>query len=73
MSVARVLACSVDVDPCPVASQVWVTVAETVDWAGLGITPAELLYVFSWGAGAVLSLWAIGYAIGAASTALSKA
>lgn len=73
MSVARVLACAVDTVPCPVESQVWVTLAETIDFAGLGITPADLLYTFTWGAGAVLSLWALGYAVGAAIAAIGKA
>ena len=73
MSVARVLGCVVDTVPCPPESQVWVTVAETIDYAALGITAPELLYAFTWGAGAVLAMWAIGYAVGAASTAVGKA
>jgi hypothetical protein len=72
MSVARILSCSVDVAPCPADSQVWVTLAETVDWTALGVTSAQILYVLTWGAGVVLALWAIGYAVGAASTALGK-
>jgi hypothetical protein len=72
VSVLRVLACSVDVAPCPAESQVWVSLAETVDWTALGVTAAEILYVFTWGAGSVLALWAIGYALGAAVTALGK-
>jgi type III secretory pathway component EscT len=72
MTIFRFLACSVDQTPCPPQSQVWVTFAESIDFAALGITPAEILIGFTWGLGAVLSLWAIGFAIGAARTALGK-
>jgi hypothetical protein len=72
MAVFRVLSCAVDAVPCPAESQVWVTVAETVDYAALGVTPAELLFTFTWGAGAVLALWAVGYAVGAAAKAIQR-
>jgi len=42
------------------------------DYAALGITPAEILFVYSWGLGSVLSLWALGYALGAAITVTRK-
>lgn len=69
----RVLVCSVDATPCPAASQQWATLAEVVDPASLGIAAADILYVYTWGVGAVLSMWALGYAVGAAITALRKA
>lgn len=38
----------------------------------LGITPEAILYVYSWGMGAVLMMWSLGYAIGAAITGIKK-
>lgn len=73
MSVVSVLACSVAATPCPVESQTWVALSDTVDWTALGVTAADILYVFSWGSGSVLALWAIGYAVGAACSAIGKA
>ena len=29
------------------------------------ITPVEILYIYSWGAGSVLMLWSLGFAVGA--------
>lgn len=42
------------------------------DFELLGVTPEAILYVFTWGMGAVLMMWSLGYAIGAAVTALKK-
>jgi hypothetical protein len=39
----------------------------------IGITPENILYVFTWGMGAVLSVWAIGYAIGVAAQTIRRA
>ena len=70
-----------DVEPvggvCPTGASVW-TPLDTValnlfDAQALGIDPATILYVYTWGAGAVLSLWALGYAIGAAKAVIKKA
>ena len=36
------------------------------------ITPEQILYVFSWGFGAVLSFWVIGYIVGLAIKLISK-
>lgn len=36
------------------------------------VTPEQVLQVFSWGFGAVLLFWSLGYAIGAAKLAISK-
>lgn len=38
----------------------------------IGIDPVQILYVFSWGSGAVLSLWALGYAVGTAVQMIRK-
>jgi len=34
------------------------------DLANAGIDAAGILYVYTWGMGAVLSMWALGYAAG---------
>lgn len=39
----------------------------------LGITPADVFYVFTWGMGAILLFWSIGYAAGVAIAAIRKA
>jgi hypothetical protein len=38
----------------------------------LGIDPATILYVYSWGMGSVLFFWSLGYAIGAATGGVNK-
>lgn len=44
-----------------------------MDFEALGITSTQMAFVWSWGVAAVLGLWAIGYAISAATTAIRKA
>lgn len=38
----------------------------------LGVTPASILYVWSWGFGSVVTMWFFGWLIGVASTAIRK-
>lgn len=38
--------------------------------AVIGIDAPTILYVYSWGMGAVLTMWQLGYAVGAAITAI---
>ncbi len=40
--------------------------------ASYGITPAAVGYVFAWGAASVLTLWLLGYAIGAVTGAIRR-
>lgn len=42
------------------------------DLALMGITPATVLYVMSWGFGAVLLGWKIGYGVAIALTLIKK-
>lgn len=37
----------------------------------LGITPSSILYIYTWGMGAVLMMWALGYAVGAAKKGIN--
>lgn len=43
------------------------TMAQSVD-----ITPAEVLYVFSWGFGVVLFFWSLGFAVGVAKSLIKQ-
>jgi len=45
---------------------------ESSNFEGLGVTPTSVLYVYTWGLGAVLALWALGFAVGSAVTVLRK-
>ena len=38
----------------------------------LGITPENILYVYTWGMGAILAVAAIGYAVGSAKKTIDK-
>jgi hypothetical protein len=38
----------------------------------IGIDPATILYVYTWGMGAVLLIWSLGFAVGAAVSAIKK-
>jgi len=38
----------------------------------IGIDPIKIAYVFSWGMGAVLSMWALGYAVGVSVNLIRK-
>jgi hypothetical protein len=42
------------------------------DFAIIGIDASTILYVYSWGMGSVLAMWQLGYAVGAAVTAIRK-
>jgi hypothetical protein len=38
----------------------------------IGIDPAQIFYVFTWGMGAILLPWSLGFAVGAAVSAIKK-
>ncbi|PHR16505.1 MAG: hypothetical protein COA38_21785 [Fluviicola sp.] len=38
-------------------------IIQPIDLALLGITPAEILFVLTWGMGVVLMMWKLGYAL----------
>ncbi|MBV5292544.1 MAG: hypothetical protein JZU58_09335 [Curvibacter lanceolatus] len=65
----NVFQCSVAVFPCPPESQ---TAFESMDPASWGVTPDAVLAVYSWGFGAILMLWAIGFTCGAIITTIKK-
>ena len=62
----QVLGCSTAVVPCPPSDQAWMSLAELMDPAALGLTTQAFEKVFGFGFGAVLMFFLIGVAIGAA-------
>lgn len=69
----KLLACAENVDPCPVAMQVWIDASSMIDFGALGINAASIFRVIGWGFGVVLAAWAIGYAAGVAIRMVNKA
>lgn len=59
----KFIVCTVDVNPCPEASQALVAASEMLDFASLGITPEAIFKVMSWGFASVVSVWLIGYVL----------
>jgi hypothetical protein len=43
-----------------------------MDFTALGITPETLAYVYAWGVASVLGLFTLGYATGAAVSAVKR-
>ncbi|WP_411878216.1 hypothetical protein [Polaromonas sp. YR568] len=68
----RFLICTVDLEPCPPQNLSSLSLAEALDPALLGITPQGILKTYSWGLGAVLMMWLIGYGIGLATGLIRK-
>ncbi len=68
----RVFVCTVDLDPCPAGSNASISFPEAIDPALFGVTPDTMLHVYTWGFGAVLSMWAIGYFVGLAVGMIRK-
>ncbi|MEL4178339.1 hypothetical protein [Roseateles sp. PN1] len=75
MSQTHLLICEVAPAPdgtCPPAAQRFVPLTEALDFPSLGITAESVLYVWSWGFGAVLTFWFFGYCIGLAVRLVRK-
>lgn len=58
---------------CPSGSEAWVSVPDALPFEDLGIDAAGIAYVYAWGVGAVLSLWALGYGVRAALEVIRRA
>lgn len=69
----RVLVCTVDLDPCPSGNVSAIALVDVFDPSSLGITNESIVHVYSWGVAAVLGLFLVGYAIGAAVGAIRRA
>lgn len=68
----RFWVCTSDANPCPPESQVWATIAEILDPAALGITPESIFKAYSWGFGAVLMAFLIGFVLSVALGLIRK-
>ena len=68
----RFLVCTTDAQPCPASDQSWLSVAELIDPADLGITTDSLAHVYAWGFGSVLLAFLVGYALSVALNVLKK-
>lgn len=66
------LVCLQNVTPCPPEQVASLPISDVIDWAAMGITAPEILYVYSWGFAAVLGAWLLGYAVQLALTAINK-
>lgn len=67
------LSCSTQIQPCPVADQLWIDSATVAtNLADVGITPAEIVYVIGWGFGVVLLGFLLGYGLGLALGLIKK-
>jgi len=55
---------------CP--NLVALSYTEFVNISNSQITASDILYDFSWGFGAVLTFWSIGYAVGVAKAVIQK-
>lgn len=68
----RFLICTADIDPCPPANITSLAMSEVLDFAALGISPADVFFVFGWGFSMVLFGWVAGYGIGLAIGLIRK-
>lgn len=68
----KFIVCTVDVNPCPEASQALVAASEMLDFAALGITPEAIFKVMAWGFSSVLGVWLVGYVLAIAIGLIRK-
>lgn len=50
----------------------WWAMQEEAYTLALGMDPQTILYVYSWGAGGVLLLWSLGYAVGVGTSVIRR-
>lgn len=68
----KVLACTVEVIPCPPESEVWIDFATAIDFAALGINAETVTYALLFGFAAVIAPWSLGYVVGIAKGLIKK-
>ncbi len=68
----RFLICTIDVEPCPPANVGSLNLSDVMDFAALGISPGDVLFVFGWGFSMVLFGWLSAYGVQLAKTVISK-
>lgn len=68
----KVLACTVEITPCPIENEVWIDFATALDFAALGITSESVTYAFTFGFAAVYGFFLIGYVLGIAKRLINQ-
>lgn len=68
----KVLACTVEVIPCPPDSEVWIDFATAIDFAALGINAETVAYALLFGFAAVITPWSLGYVVGVSKGLIKK-
>lgn len=69
----NILVCTVNLNPCPENAQQWVSMADLVVQAISAIEPSEFAAAYAFGAGSVVTWWALGFGISSALKAINKA
>lgn len=68
----KVLACTVEVIPCPPESEVWIDFATAIDFAVLGINAQTVTYALLFGFASVIVPWSLGYVTGVSKGLIKK-
>lgn len=68
----QVLACSVDQNPCPPGSEVWVSLAEIANPGLVGLTPEFIAKAIAVGFAFVLGSFLLGWGIALATGVIRK-
>lgn len=68
----KVLACTVETNPCPAENMVWIDFSSALDFAAIGISSGSVLKAISFGFGVVLFSWSLGYATGLVKAVIRK-
>lgn len=68
----RFLVCYSDVTPCPEASTAWLSMAEIIDPAQLGIDPKTMFFVIAWGFAFVLGSFLLGWGVSLATGLIKR-
>lgn len=68
----KVLACAVEITPCPPENEVWIEFATAIDFAAIGITAETATNALMFGFAAVMVPWSVGYVVGLAKGLIKK-
>lgn len=68
----KVLACTVELNPCPPENEVWIDFATALDFAALGITAETTTYALTFGFSVVYGFFILGYVLGIAKGLIKK-
>lgn len=68
----NLITCTTEVNPCPVADQLLLSLSDALDPLALGVDAETIAYVFSAGAAAVIAGWVVGYGAAIAIEVIRK-